>query len=91
MPLRVVQLAAERPGDRRKDHADVLGRRAALVAHEVAAAVVEDPLSPDERRLASTGADAVARVWAVDLDDLVALARDRACLLYTSPSPRDRS
>jgi len=33
--------------------------------------------SPDDTMLASTGADGVVRLWALDLDDLVAIARDK--------------
>jgi WD40 repeat protein len=32
--------------------------------------------SPDDTMLASTGADGVVRLWALDLDDLVAIAQD---------------
>ena len=33
--------------------------------------------SPDGSKLASVGDDGIARVWALDLDDLIAIATDR--------------
>jgi WD40 repeat protein len=33
--------------------------------------------SPDGSRLASVGGDGIVRVWAVDLDDLIAIANGR--------------
>ena len=40
-------------------------------------AVWDVAFSPDGAKLVSAGPDGVARVWALDLDDLIAIARRR--------------
>jgi WD40 repeat protein len=39
--------------------------------------------SPDGIKLASNGSDGVARVWALDLDDLLRIARDNVTRDFT--------
>lgn len=49
-------------------------QRIALPGHTGVAHAVQ--FSPDGTKLASTGSDGVVRVWALDLDDLLRIARD---------------
>ncbi len=44
--------------------------------------------SPDGTRLASLDYDGVIRVWALDLDDLVAIANDRLTRTFTDEECR---
>ncbi len=50
-------------------------QRVALRGHRNG--VLTGQFSPDGSRLVTTSGDGTVRVWAVDLDDLVQIARDR--------------
>lgn len=59
----------------------------ALSGHEVQVTIAA--FSPDGSRLVSVGGESVARVWALDLDDLIAIARDELTRELTDQECRE--
>ena len=57
-----------------------------LQAHRIGVFGID--FSPDGTKLASAGGDGVARVWALDLDDLLKLARDEVTRSLTDEECR---
>ncbi len=64
------------------------GSTVQVLPGHVAAVSCTVAFSPDGSKLASVGTDGIARVWALDLDDLIAIANDRLTRGFTDDECR---